>query len=101
MEQRYVIPAPLEQALELAIGLSPRTEGEKAAQRELIDSPQAAFDARRQRIILSESSVNWVKWTGVLVVAVLTLIAIAFVRCDNRLSAALALGLSPAPSPFL
>ena len=88
-----VIPAPLEQALELAIGLSPRTEGEKAAQRELIDSLQAAFDARRQRIILSESSVNWVKWTGVLVVAVLTLIAIAFVHCDNRLSAALALGL--------
>ena len=87
------IPASLEEGLQLAIGLSPRSEGEKAAQRELIDSLQAALDARRQRIILSESSVNWVKWAGVMLVALLTLIAIAFVHCDNRLTAALAMGL--------
>ena len=87
------IPAPLAQGLRLAIGLSPRTEGEKAAQRELIDSLQSALDARRHRIILSESSVNWVKWTGVMLVALLTLIAIAFVHCDNRLTAGLAMGL--------
>ena len=92
-ETLTVISAPLADGLRLAIGLSPRTEGEKAAQREIMDSLQAAFDARRQRIILSESSVNWVKWTGVLIVAVLTLIAIAFVHVDNRLTAALALGL--------
>ena len=87
------IPAPLAQGLQLAIGLSPRSEGEKVAQRELIESLQSALDARRQRIILSESSVNWVKWTGVMLVALLTLIAIAFVHCDNRLTAALAMGL--------
>ena len=87
------IPAPLAQGLQLAIGLSPRSEGEKAAQRELIASLQSALDARRQRIILSESSVNWVKWAGVMLVALLTLIAIAFVHCDNRLTAALAMGL--------
>ena len=87
------IPAPLAQGLQLAIGLSPRTEGQKAAQRELIDSLQSALDARRNRIILSESSVNWVKWAGVMLVALLTLIAIAFVHCDNRLTAALAMGL--------
>ena len=87
------IPAPLGQGLQLAIGLSPRSEGEKAAQRELIDSLQSALDARRQRILLSESSVNWVKWVGVMLVALLTLIAIAFVHCDNRLTAALAMGL--------
>jgi hypothetical protein len=34
-----------------------------------------------------------VKWTGVILVALLTLIAIAFVHCDNRLTAALAMGL--------
>ena len=87
------IAAPLGEGLQLAIGLSPRSEGEKAAQRELIDSLQSALDARRQRIILSESSVNWVKWAGVMLVAVLTLIAIAFVHCDNRSTAALAMGL--------
>lgn len=88
-----VIPAPLAAELQVGIGLSPHSEGQKAAQREIIESLQSALDARRQRIILSESSVNWVKWMGVILVALLTLIAIAFVHCDNRLTAALAMGL--------
>jgi hypothetical protein len=87
------IPAPLAQGLQLAIGLSPQTEGERAAQREIVDSLQSALDARRQRILVSESSVNWVKWTGVILVALLTLVAIAFVHCDNRLTTALAMGI--------
>jgi hypothetical protein len=73
--------------------MSPRTEGQKAAQREIVDSLQTALDARRQRIIVSESSVNWVKCTGVILVALLTLIAIAFVHSGNRLTAALAMGI--------
>jgi Protein of unknown function (DUF4239) len=88
-----VIPAPLADALRLAVGLSPRTEGQKTAQREIVSSLQSAFDARRQRILVSESSVNWVKWSGVILVALLTLVAIAFVHSDNRLTAALAMGL--------
>jgi uncharacterized membrane protein len=59
----------------------------------LITSLESALDARRQRVILSQSSLNWVKWGGVLLVAVLTLIAIAFVHCGNRLAAGLAMGL--------
>lgn len=88
-----VISAPLAQALDLATELSPRTPGESVVQGRLVDSLQAALDARRQRVIISESSVNWVKWTGVILVALLTLIAIAFVHCDNRIAAALAMGL--------
>jgi hypothetical protein len=88
-----VAPAALADALEFALRLTPRTEGQKTAQREMVASVQAAFDARRQRIIVSESSVNWVKWAGVIFVAALTLVAIAFVQSDNRLTAALALWL--------
>jgi hypothetical protein len=88
-----VIPAPLAQGLQLAIGLSPQSEGQKAAQRGIVDSLQSAADARRQRIIVSQSSLNWVKWAGVILVALLTLIAIAFVHSDNRLTAALAMGI--------
>jgi hypothetical protein len=88
-----VVPVALDRALRLALTLTPRTEGQKTAQREIVASVQTAFDARRQRIILSESSVNWVKWTGVILVGVLTLIAIAFVQSGNRLAAALALWL--------
>jgi len=88
-----VVSAPLAEALRLAIGLSPRTDGQTVAQREIVTSLQSALDARRQRIIVSESSVNWVKWMGVILVALLTLIAIAFVHSGNRVTAGLAMGL--------
>lgn len=55
-------------------------------------------------LVVSESSVNWVKWTGVILVALLTLVAIAFVHSDNRLTAGLAMGLfaaAVAVSPML
>jgi hypothetical protein len=42
------------------------------------------LEARRQRIILSGSSINWVKWTVLLVQAGLTLLTIAMVHADNR-----------------
>jgi Protein of unknown function (DUF4239) len=86
-------PAALADALELALTLTPRTEGQKTAQREMVASVQDALDARRQRIIVSESSVNWVKWVGLILVAALTLVSIAFVHSDNRLAAALAIWL--------
>ena len=88
-----VVPAALDDALQLALDLTPRSAGQTAAQHEIIASLQAALDARRQRIIVSESSVNWVIWSGVILVASLTLLAIAFVQSDNRLAAAIAMWL--------
>ena len=87
------VPPELGAALDIALALSPTNGGQTVAQRELVASLEAALDARRQRIIVSESSVNWVKWTGVILLAALTLLAIAFVHCDNRLTAAIALGM--------
>jgi len=52
-----------------------------------------AMDARRQRIILSRSSVNWVKWACLFVQAGCTMVAIAVVHCDNRAAAAIAIGI--------
>ena len=78
-----VVPAALGDALQVALALAPRTEGQKTAQREIVSSFQDALDARRQRIILSESSVNWVKWTAVFLVGALTLLAIALCRATT------------------
>jgi Protein of unknown function (DUF4239) len=88
-----VIPTSLADALRLAISLKPNGAGQAAAQREMVTSLQNALDARRQRIILSQSTVNWVKWTAVIVLAVLTLLAIAFVHSDNRTTAAIAMSI--------
>jgi Protein of unknown function (DUF4239) len=86
-------PAPLTEALEQSFALTPRTDGQRVAQRALVDGVQQALDTRRQRIILSQASINWVKWTGVISLAVLTLFAIAFVHGDNRVGALTAMGL--------
>ena len=86
-----VVPAALAGALHQAVSLAPKTFGQQTAQREIITSLQAALDARRQRIILSQGGVNWVKWTAVVLLAVLTLVAIAFVHSDNRHTVAIAM----------
>jgi hypothetical protein len=74
----------LAETLRLALSLAPKSEGQIAAQREIVTGLENAMDARRQRIILSRSSVNWVKWTCLFAQAGCTLIAIAMVHCDNR-----------------
>lgn len=79
-----IVPAPLGDALRLALTITPQGESQVAAQGELIGSLQTAFEARRQRVILSRSSLNWVKWTALCLQAALTLIAIALVHADNR-----------------
>jgi hypothetical protein len=88
-----VVPDELAEALRLAFALEPDGEGQVTAQRELVASLQGALDARRQRIIISESTVNWVRWTALIALAVLTLLAIAFVHSDNRMTAAIAMGI--------
>jgi hypothetical protein len=54
---------------------------------------QAALDARRQRIVVSQSTVGTVKWAGILLQAVCTLVAIAMVHSDNRLTCGITLTL--------
>jgi hypothetical protein len=81
-----IIPAALAEALHLALALEPRTTGQTVAQRELVVTLQAAFDARRQRILLSESSVDGVKWWALLVQVGLILLTTAMVHSDNRLA---------------
>jgi hypothetical protein len=86
-------PAALVEALSLALTQTPQHEGQAIAQRETVHAVQEALDARRQRIIISRSTINWVKWWGVIVEAILTLLAIGMVHSDNRSTAGVAMGL--------
>jgi len=88
-----ITPAPLAEALQLTLALTPQGEGQVVAQREIAASLQGALDARRQRLIISQSSVNWVKWTGLFLQAVCTLLAIVMVHSDDRVTAALAVAI--------
>jgi hypothetical protein len=88
-----VVPVPLVELLRVSLELPTRSPGQVVAQRELVSAVEDALDARRQRIIISESSLNWAKWAAVDALAVITLVAVAFVHCRNRRTSAIALGL--------
>jgi len=54
---------------------------------------RTALDARRQRIAISESSVGAIKWAGILLQGLCTLVAIAMVHGDNKRACAITLTL--------
>jgi hypothetical protein len=88
-----MIPAAIVEALQATLAMSPEGAGQVAAQREIVVALESAADARRQRILLSQSHVNWIKWMSLFVQALCTLAAVALVHSDNRRSARFALGL--------
>jgi len=88
-----IVPYSLAEALQLTLTLTPSSPGQQTAQREITTALENALDARRQRIIISQSQVNWVKWLSLCLQAACALIAIAMVHCDNRLTSAIAMAL--------
>ena len=86
-------PPELAAALQLALQLPADDPGQVVAQREIVAALNDALEARRERIIISESGVNSAKWAGVIGLGVLTLIAIGCVHCANRRTAAVAMAL--------
>lgn len=86
-------PASLADALQLTLTLDAKSPAEATAQREIVSAIETALDARRQRIITSHATVNWLKWLALIVQAVCTMVAIAMVHSDNRTATGIALGL--------
>lgn len=87
------IPPAMAQALETAVNLQPSKPGQVVAQRELVNALIRSLDARRQRILVSHSEINGVKWFGIILQAVVTLAAVALVHADNRPAATVGLWL--------
>ena len=88
-----VTPRSLAEALQLTLALTPSSEGQKTAQREIVNALENAFDARRQRIIVSQTQVNLVKWSCLFVQAVCALLAIAMVHSDNKLASTITMAI--------
>jgi hypothetical protein len=85
------IPHFLAEALEFTLGLAPNNAGQRIAQRDITTALGTALEARRQRILISRSEVNWVKWSTLFLQAVCALIAIAMVHSDDRLASGIVL----------
>jgi hypothetical protein len=97
-----ITPAPLAEALQLALSLTPENRGQETAQHEMATAVESVLDARRHRINISFSQVNWVKWSCLFVQAIYLFLAIAMMHNDNRRSSASAIGLfaTGAQSPY-
>jgi hypothetical protein len=81
------------EALQDVLALKPANDSQRTIQPEMVKALQAALDARRERIVVSQSTVGTVKWAGILLQAVCTLVAIAMVHSDNRLTCGITLTL--------
>jgi len=88
-----VAPQALGELLQFSISLAPQSQGQIVAQRQIVAAVENAMDARRERINLSQSTVNWVKWSCMFAQAVCALVAVAMVHSDNRAAAAIAMAI--------
>lgn len=89
--QLRIMPPALAEALQLAVALAPETRGQEVAQREIATALENVLDARWQRINVSRSRVNLLKWACICVQALCVLIAIAMVHGRNRRAAGFAM----------
>jgi hypothetical protein len=85
------LPAALIETLHDALAMKPADDSARSAQPEMVRALHTALDARRQRIVISESAVGVVKWVGILLQGFCTLVAIAMVHSDNRRACAMTL----------
>jgi len=88
-----ITPQALEEAIRFNLTLTPQSQGQATTQREIATSLENALDARRQRLIISRSQVNLVKWSCLAVQAVCILLTIAMVHIDDRRGSAIAMGI--------
>ncbi len=88
-----ILPTALIEALHDTLSLKPADDSQRIAQTEMVKALHTAMDARRQRIVVSQSAVGTVKWAAILLQGLCTLVAIAMVHSDNRLACAIAMTL--------
>jgi Protein of unknown function (DUF4239) len=88
-----ITPAPLAEALQLTLSLTPQSRGQETAQPRIAAAIENALDARLQRIIVSQSQVNLVKWLCLFALAICVLVAVAMMHNDNRRTSAITMTL--------
>lgn len=84
---------PLAEALQLTLRLKPRSDGQTTAQSAIVTALEDALDARRQRIVISLSDINWITWLCLIMQAICTLLAIAMIHCGNSIASTSAMGI--------
>jgi len=85
-------PVALSEALPETLGFA-ASDDTQLIQRELMGAIEKALEARRQRIVISQSTIDGGKWFGLVVTGLCVLIGIALVHADNQTNCAIATSL--------
>jgi hypothetical protein len=86
-------PPLLVQVQGIVLSLPVQTDGQRVAQDHLAESVDRALEARRTRLILSNSAIDPLRLTALFLVAVVTLAAMGCVQADRLSRAAAAMAL--------
>src|SRR5262245_20974394 len=86
-------PVALSEALRETLNSPSSSEAQRMAREDIVRALEKALDARRQRIVISQSTINAVKWIGLVVTGLCVLVGIALVQVDNHRNCAIAVGL--------
>ena len=70
-------PTALREALREALAFPTVDDTQKTAKTEIIDALQKALDSRRQRIVISQTTVSLVRWFGLLITGLCVMIGVA------------------------
>lgn len=81
-------PPGLTDAMHLMLAANLTGSGQQISQQRIVAAIQQALEARRQRILLSEASVEPTQWATILILATLMLIGIRIVHADRVAAAA-------------
>src|SRR5262245_32054542 len=87
------MPTALREALREVLAFPAVDDIQKTAKSEIIKALEKGLDARRQRIVISQTSISWVRWFGLLVTGLCVMVGIAFAHLDNRRNCGIALTL--------
>lgn len=84
------MPTALREALKEVLSFPTADDPDKTA---IIKALEKALDARRQRIVISQATVNWIRWFGLWVTGLCVLVGVALSHLESRRNCRVALAL--------
>jgi hypothetical protein len=85
------LPPGLPGAIRSLVAFAPASEGQKIAQQRAIEAISQALEARSNRILLSEASIEPIQWIAILISYGMMLVTLAIVHIDRPWTAAFAM----------
>jgi hypothetical protein len=78
------IPAGLNDAMAAVLSFTPAQPTQQLAQERTVMAIEHAFEARQNRIRLSQFQIAPIQWTVIVILTMLILVTIAMIHIDNR-----------------